>query len=121
MINPGSVDTTSLSSTDYRDRLNVPSIKWREIIELPGSDIEVYRRMANAQSTDEILEKVLNNLVLSVVKQEDAPMSASTHFNTALYDLLRLVPGYKAPAGEEGRDVIVEAVTEIKMLRGNHD
>jgi hypothetical protein len=84
-----------------------------------GSDIEVYKRMDNAQPQDEILEKVLNNLVWSVVKQSDAPMSSSTHFNTALYDLLRLVPGYRPPAGQEGRDVIVEAVTEIKMLGGS--
>ncbi len=83
--------------------------------------VDKYKRMLEAQTQDEILTAVLNNLVWYVVKNnDDAPMSASTHFNTAIYDLLRLVPGYKAPelSGEDGRAVIVEACTEMKLLIG---
>lgn len=68
------------------------------------------------EAKEKSLCRVLNNVISAVLKQHDAPCSASTHINTAIYELLSLCPNYDA-SNDETREVIADAVLEIGALR----
>ena len=56
----------------------------------------------------------LQNLISGVSKLDDAPLSASTHFNKAMTLLLEVLPSYEAKG--ESADILLFAIGEITAL-----
>jgi len=62
------------------------------------------------------LQAVIRDLVASELKRDEAPCSASTHFNSALAKLVQACPEYQAQAPEH-QAVIDHALQEVEVLR----
>ena len=65
-----------------------------------------------------MLEKILKNILSSIAKADDAPMSAEVHILTAISLLLELVPDFKASTPEE-EEIIDYAKEVCSSLKGN--
>ena len=61
-------------------------------------------------------EIVLQNLLSYLVKKEDCPMSASTHFNTAIYVLFKLCERDLDSYPEDAKVFLKEAIEELNLL-----
>lgn len=60
--------------------------------------------------SEQITKQALNNIISAIQKIDDAPMSASTHLNTALVQLLSLCDSFLT-SGERA-DVVLFAIGE---------
>jgi hypothetical protein len=59
---------------------------------------------------DDKLRKILNDVLSSIVKRDYAPCSSETHLNTAVVNLLKLLPEFKAI--DERADAVLYAIGE---------
>ena len=62
---------------------------------------------------DEKLKKILNHVLSSIIKRNDAPCSSETHLNTAAVELLKLLPEFNADG--ENADAILVAIGECGL------
>ena len=62
------------------------------------------------------INKSINNIIAAILKQSDAPCSASTHLNTAIVDLLSLSQDWTAP-DKDFQEVVDFAIEEIDSYR----
>lgn len=56
------------------------------------------------------LKQILNDILSSIIKRDDAPCSSETHLNMAVVELLKLLPEFKA--NDEKADAILYAIGE---------
>lgn len=63
-----------------------------------------------------LAESILNDILSSILKREDAPFSSQTHLDSAICNLLKLLPNFKTE-DEEKLGVIRDAVFHINTYR----
>ena len=59
---------------------------------------------------DDKLKQILNDILNSIIKRDDAPCSSEAHLNRAVVNLLKLLPEFEA--NDEKADAIVYAIGE---------
>lgn len=84
----------------------------------PQEAYEAYSVIPGADDHAIDLQAVIRNLVASEIKRDEAPCSASTHFNSALAALVQGCPAYRAQAPEH-QAVIDHALGEVAILHKN--
>ena len=62
--------------------------------------------------------QILSNIIAYILKQEDAPCSASTHLNTAIYLLSKETPEW-VTFNHTAKEIIEEAIEELYLLGKN--
>jgi len=62
---------------------------------------------------------LLNNLLASDIKKDDAPLSARQHFLSALYEVWFMERRDLAEFGTEERVLLDEAIENHRLLEGN--
>jgi len=67
---------------------------------------ELYTEMA----MDDKLKQILNDILSSIIKRDDAPCSSETHLNMAVVELLKLLPEFSA--NDEKADAVLYAIGE---------
>ena len=59
---------------------------------------------------DDKLKQILNDILNSIIKRDDAPCSSETHLNMAVVELLKLLPEFTA--SDEKADAVLYAIGE---------
>lgn len=64
------------------------------------------------------VEYILDNLLSSMVKAEDAPCSSYTHIAQAIYALYKMAGNY-TPSTNEHKEELTNALEHMRLLRGD--
>ena len=59
---------------------------------------------------DDKLKQILNDVLIGIIKRDDAPCSSETHLNMAVVELLKLLPEFTA--SDEKADAVLYAIGE---------
>lgn len=69
------------------------------------------QKNADAARVDSLVRRVLSNVVCGLAKIDDAPMSAKTHFDSAINELAKLTEW--RPRDDELQEIINEAIEHM--------